>query len=221
MYTACLFNRTLFLSICTYIQLTAFCKVRRLGRRFDGDVVAIALCMFLNISACAEDICMIFLNSVLQMCCWKYRNIVRSESCTQQQQQQQQQPKVKRQRKGANMQPKGNQREPKGSGKGKQKSKSMDTIGALTVSSGVCTISRHQSVPPIKLLMYFGAFSYIFWKQIWFLDHFWITFLMIFHHLALFFRAWFLCRFFIKIRRGFDLIFDVFLIPLPFAHATF
>ena len=163
MYTACLFNRTLFLSICTYIQLTAFCKVRRLGRRFDGDVVAIALCMFLNISACAEDICMIFLNSVLQMCCWKYRNIMRSESCTQQQQQQQQQqPKAKRQRKGANMQPKGNQREPKGSGKGPKKSKSMDTIGALTVSSGVCTISRHQSVPPIKFLMYFGAFSGIF-----------------------------------------------------------
>ena len=120
MYTACLFNRTQFLSICTYIQLTAFCKVRRLGRRFDGDVVAIALCMFLNISACAEDICMIFLNSVLQMCCWKYRNIMRSESCTQQQQQQQQ-PKAKRQRKGANMQPKGNQREPNGSGKGAKK----------------------------------------------------------------------------------------------------
>ena len=163
MYTACLFNRTLFLSICTYIQLTAFCKVRRLGRRFDGDVVAIALCMFLNISACAEDICMIFLNSVLQMCCWRYRNIMRNESCTQQQQQQQQQqPKAKRQRKGANMQPKGNQREPKGSGKGPKKSKSLDTIGALTVSSGVCTISRHQSVPPIKFLMYFGAFSDIF-----------------------------------------------------------
>lgn len=155
MYTACLFNRTLFLSICTYIQLTAFCKVRRLGRRFDGDVVAIALCMFLNISACAEDICMIFLNSVLQMCCWKYRNIMRSESCTLQQQQQ---PKGKKQRKGANMQPKGNQREPKGSGKETKKSKSMDTIGALTVSSGVCTISRHQSVPRIQFLMYFGAF---------------------------------------------------------------
>ena len=127
--------------------------MRRLGRRFDGDVVAIALCMFLNICACAEDICMVFLNSVLQMCCWKYRNIMRSESCTQQQQ-----PKAKRQRKGANMQPKGNQREPKGSGKGPQKSKSMDTIGALTVSSGVCTISRHQSVPRIKGLMYFDAF---------------------------------------------------------------
>ena len=50
LFVACLFNRTLFLSICTYIPLTAFCKVRRLGRRFDGDVVAIALCMFLNIS---------------------------------------------------------------------------------------------------------------------------------------------------------------------------
>ena len=161
MYTACLFNRTLFLSICTYIQLTAFCKVRRLGRRFDGDVVAIALCMFLNISACAEDICMIFLNSVLQMCCWKYRNIMRSESCTQQQQQQQQ-PKAKRQRKGANMQPKGNQREPKGSGKGPKKSKSMDTIGALTVSSGVCTISRHQSVPRTKFLMYVGVLGDMF-----------------------------------------------------------
>jgi hypothetical protein len=159
MYTACLFNRTLFLSICTYIQLTAFCNVRRLGRRFDGDVVAIALCMFLNISACAEDICMVCLNSVLQMCCWKYRNIMRSESCTQQQQQQ---PKAKRQRKGANMQPKGNQREPKGSGKGPKNSKSMDTIGALTVSSGVCTISRHQSVPRTKLLMYVGAFWGIF-----------------------------------------------------------
>ena len=163
MYTACSFNRTLFLPICTYIQMTAFCKVRRLGRRFDGDVVAIALCMFLNISACAEDICMIFLNSVLQMCCWKYRNIMRSESCTQQQQQ----PKAKRQRKGANMQPKGNQREPKGSGKGPKKSKSMDTIGALTVSSGVCTISRHQSVPRTKFFMYFGAFSGIFWNYFW------------------------------------------------------
>ena len=154
------FRGTLFLSICTYIQLTAFCKVRRLGRRFDGDVVAIALCMFLNISACAEDICMIFLNSVLQMCCWKYRNIMRSESCTQQQQQQQQQqqPKVKRQRKGANMRPKGNQREPTGSKKEPKKNKSMDTIGALTVSSGVCTISRHQNVPPTKFLIYFGAF---------------------------------------------------------------
>ena len=51
--------------------------------------------------------------------------------------------------------------------------------------------------------------------------HFWITFWMSFHILALFFRACFLYRFFIEFRMDFGLIFDVFLIPLPFAHATF
>ena len=44
---------------------------------------------------------------------------------------------------------------------------------------------------------------------------------MRFHILALFFRACFLYLFFIKIRMDFGLIFDVFWIPLPFAHATF
>ena len=53
----------------------------------------------------------------------------------------------------------------------------------------------------------------------WF--HFWITCLMSFHILALFFRACFLYRFVIEFRMEFGLIFDVFLIPLPFAHATF
>jgi hypothetical protein len=70
-------------------------------------------------------------------------------------------------------------------------------------------------------LMYFGAFSCIFWNLFGFLVHYWITFLMIFHLLALFFRAWFLYRFFIEFRMDFGLMFDVFLIPLPFAHATF
>ena len=51
--------------------------------------------------------------------------------------------------------------------------------------------------------------------------HFWITFWMSFHILALFFRACFWYRFFIEFRMDFGLIFDVFLIPLPFAHATF
>ena len=51
--------------------------------------------------------------------------------------------------------------------------------------------------------------------------HFWITFWMSFHTLDLFFRACFWYRFFIEFRMEFGHIFDVFLIPLPFAHATF
>ena len=85
----------------------------------------------------------------------------------------------------------------------------MDTIGALTVSSGVCSISRHQSVPRIKFLMYFGAFSGIFEIifDFWFI--FGSLFLMIFHLLA-FFSSMILYRFFIKFRMDFGLIFDVF-----------
>ena len=64
-------------------------------------------------------------------------------------------------------------------------------------------------------------FSNMFWDYCWFLAHFWITFLMMFHLLALLFRAWFLYRFFIEVLMDFGFIFDVFKIPLPFAHATF
>jgi hypothetical protein len=51
--------------------------------------------------------------------------------------------------------------------------------------------------------------------------HFWITFWISFHILALFFRTCLLYRFFIEFQIDFGLMFDVFLIPLTFAHATF
>ena len=72
--------------------------------------------------------------------------------------------------------------------------------------------------PPFFVPFFASIFGVIF-DGFWL--HFWITFLMNFHILALFFRACFLYRFFIEFRMDFGFIFDVFLIPLPFEHATF
>ncbi len=90
--------------------------------------------------------------------------------------------------------------------------------GFFDVKLGGCGVTPP---PPFSHQFYqfsrsiFGGHFSGFWL------HFWITFLMSFHILALFFRACFLYRFFIEFRMDFGLIFDVFLIPLPFAHATF
>ena len=68
-------------------------------------------------------------------------------------------------------------------------------------------------------LSFFASIFGVIFDGFWL--HFWITFWISFHILALFFRACFWYRFSIEFRMDFGLIFDVFLVPLPFAHATF
>ena len=77
---------------------------------------------------------------------------------------------------------------------------------------------RQSSAPGLFLFVshvfvveFLLTFHILFGSFVWWFFIFWL----------LLFRAWFLYRFFIDFVMDFGLTFDVFLIPLPFAYATF